>query len=178
MSTTEQNVDLQVDALEAAGAVRVFVEHASGATRDRPELRRCLDHLDPGDTLACWRIDRLGRSVADLVSIVNDLAGRGVEFRSLTEGIDTLTPGGELVFTIMAAIAQMERRLIQERTLAGLQAARARGRVGGRPRALTEGQVAEARRMRDEGRSVAEIAGLFRVARSTLAGYLTPTTVG
>ncbi|WP_230977342.1 recombinase family protein [Georgenia yuyongxinii] len=90
---------------------------------------------------------------------------------------DTTTPGGELVFTIMAAIAQMERRLIQERTLAGLEAARARGRVGGRPRSLTDDQVAEARRMREDGRPVAEIAALFRVARSTLAGYLTPTPV-
>src|SRR5690625_1486255 len=133
VSTIEQNPDLQVDALQQAGAVRIFTDHASGTTTARPELTRYLDHLDAGDTLMVWRIDRLGRSVADLVQIVNDLSTRAIEFRSLTEGFDTSTAGGELVFHIFAAVAQMERRLIQERTKAGLNAARARGRVGGRP---------------------------------------------
>lgn len=172
VSTIEQNPDLQVDALTAAGAARVFVDRASGAKRDRPELSRCLEHLDRGDTLAVWRIDRLGRSVADLVSIVNELGEQGVEFRSLTEGIDTRTPGGELVFTIFAAVAQMERRLIQERTRAGLDAARARGRYGGRPRTLSDAQVAGARELRAQGRTVTEIAAMFKIPRTTLGRYL------
>lgn len=172
VSTIEQSPDLQVDALTAAGAVRVFVDRASGAKRERPELTRCLEHLDAGDTLAVWRIDRLGRSVPDLVGIVNELGERGVEFRSLTEGIDTRTAGGELVFTIFAAVAQMERRLIQERTLAGLDAARARGRRGGRPRALTDAQVAAARELRAQGRTVAEVAEVFKAPRTTMGRYL------
>ena len=177
VSTLEQNEDLQVDALRAAGAVRVFVERASGASRQRPELERCLEYLNPGDTLAVWRIDRLGRSTADLVAIVNELSGRGVQFRSLTEGIDTTTPGGELVFTIFAAVAQMERRLIAERTRAGLAAARERGRVGGRPRALSSDQVLEAVRMREQGRTIEEIAAIFKVGRTTLGRYLSDRDV-
>ncbi len=172
VSTLEQNEALQVDALMAAGAVRVFVEKASGTTRQRPELERCLDYLNAGDALAVWRIDRLGRSTADLVAIVTELNARGVQFRSVTEGIDTTTPGGELVFTIFAAIAQMERRLIAERTRAGLAAARERGRVGGRPRVVSGDQVTEAVRMRADGRTIEEIATMFKVGRTTLGRYL------
>lgn len=178
VSTLEQNPDLQVDALTGAGAVRIFTDHASGATTARPELRQCLDHLDAGDTLAVWRIGRLGRSVADLVAIVNSLSTRGIEFRSLTEGIDTSTAGGELIFHIFAAVAQMERRLVQERTRAGLAAARARGRVGGRPRVITDPQLEEARRMISDGRSVTETARILGVGRTTLRRYLSTASVG
>ncbi|MEJ5914725.1 recombinase family protein [Pseudokineococcus sp. 1T1Z-3] len=137
VSTIEQDPALQHDALTAAGAVRVFTDYASGATTARPQLTAALDYLRPGDVLAVWRIDRLGRSVTNLVALVEDLSDRGVQFRSLTEAIDTTTPGGELVFHIFTALAQMERRLISERTRAGLAAARARGRKGGRPTVMT-----------------------------------------
>jgi len=176
-STLEQNIDLQVDALREAGAARVFTDHASGAGSNRPGLNECLSHLDAGDVLAVWRIDRLGRSSADLVRLVTDLGEQGVQFRSLTEGIDTTTAGGELVFTIFAAVAQMERRLIQERTKAGLAAARRRGRIGGRPRVLSPDQVREARRMRSDGRSQQEIADVLKVGRTTVGRYLGQQTV-
>lgn len=132
VSTLEQDPALQHDALTAAGAEKVFTDFASGATAQRPQLTACLEYLRSGDTLAVWRIDRLGRSVEDLTRIVNDLADRSIQFRSTTEAIDTTTVGGELVFHVFAAVAQMERRLIRERTVAGLAAARARGRKGGR----------------------------------------------
>ncbi len=172
VSTLEQNAALQVDALTAAGAVRVFTDHASGATEDRPELRAALAYLNAGDTLAVWRIDRLGRSVANLIETVNNLADRQVQFCSLTEAIDTSTPGGELVFHIFAAVAQMERRLISERTLAGLQSARARGRTGGRPTVMTPTRLAEAHRMRAEGRTLEYIASTLQVGRATVVRAL------
>lgn len=172
VSTVMQDESLQIDALEAAGTSRIFVEKVSGVSATRPELVRCLEYLNTGDTLAVWRIDRLGRSTSELVTLVDGLGERGIQFRSLTEGIDTTTAGGELVFTIFAAVAQMERRLIQERTRAGLEAARARGRVGGRPRALTEQQVTVAQELRARGKTVAEVAQILQVKRTTLGRYL------
>lgn len=135
---------------------------------DRPELRRCLDYLNAGDVLVVWRIDRLGRSLTDIVTLVADLADRGVQFRSLTESIDTTTPGGELVFHIFAALAQMERRLISERTKAGLAAAKARGRVGGRPTVMTPERIEAARRMKEDGTSTSAIARMLGVGRATI----------
>jgi DNA invertase Pin-like site-specific DNA recombinase len=172
VSTLEQNAALQVDALTVAGAARVFTDYASGATDDRPELAQALAYLNPGDTLAVWRIDRLGRSAANLIETVNNLADRQVQFRSLTEAIDTSTPGGELVFHIFAAVAQMERRLISERTLAGLKSARARGRTGGRPTVMTPARLAEAQRMRTEGRTLEYIATMLQVGRATVVRAL------
>lgn len=172
VSTLEQNAALQVDALTAAGAVRVFTDYASGATDDRPALKEALAYLNAGDTFAVWRIDRLGRSVANLIETVNDLARREVQFRSLTEAIDTSTPGGELVFHIFAAVAQMERRLISERTLAGLKSARARGRTGGRPTVMTPARLAEARRMRGTGQTLEYIASTLGVGRATVVRAL------
>jgi DNA invertase Pin-like site-specific DNA recombinase len=137
VSTTEQNPAFQLDALNAAGVVRIFTDYCSGASNDRPELAKCLDYLQPGNVLAVWRIDRLGRSVPHLVSTVAALAARNVQFKSLTEQIDTTTAGVELIFTIFATLAQMERRVLSERTHAGLAAARARGRVGGRLTVVT-----------------------------------------
>lgn len=168
VSTLEQDPALQHDALTAAGAVRVFTDYASGATAARPQLIACLDFLRPGDTLAVWRIDRLGRSVADLTTIVNDLGARGIQFRSLTEAIDTTTVGGELVFHIFAAVAQMERRLISERTRAGLAAARARGRAGGRPTVMTPERLAAAQAMRAQGMTLIQIAATLGIGRSSL----------
>ena len=175
VSTLEQDPALQHDALTAAGAVRVFTDYASGATAARPQLIACLDFLRPGDTLAVWRIDRLGRSVADLTTIVNNLGARGIQFRSLTEAIDTTTVGGELVFHIFAAVAQMERRLISERTRAGLAAARARGRAGGRPTVMTPERITAAHAMRTRGMTLIQIAATLGVGRSSLVRALAQT---
>ncbi|WP_460695217.1 recombinase family protein [Modestobacter muralis] len=172
VSTLEQDPALQHDALTAAGAVRVFTDYASGANTARPQLIACLDFLRPGDTLAVWRIDRLGRSVADLTTIVNDLGSRGIQFRSLTEAIDTTTVGGELVFHIFAAVAQMERRLISERTRAGLAAARARGRAGGRPTVMTPERLTAAQAMRAQGMTLNQMAATLGVGRSSLVRAL------
>jgi DNA invertase Pin-like site-specific DNA recombinase len=130
VSTTDQQPQLQVDALQRAGCYRVFIETASGGRADRPTLEQVLDQLRPGDTLVVWKLDRLGRSL--LVDTVPALAERGVGFRSLQEAIDTTTPGGKLVFHVFAALAEFERALIRERTAAGLVTARARGRRVGR----------------------------------------------
>lgn len=169
VSTNEQNPDLQRDALKAAGVTIVYEEKASGKTADRPELNQCLKALRPGDTLVVWRLDRLGRNLRDLIHIVNDLEARGVKFRSLKESIDTSGPAGKLVFHLFAALAEFERELLRERTLAGLSAARARGRKGGRsPRLDGKQQRAALAMMRDREMSVTEIAHHFGVSRSTL----------
>jgi len=169
VSTEDQRLDAQTDALAAAGAERVFAERVSGARRARPELDRMLDQLRPGDVVVVTKYDRLARSLKDLLEIVEAIGARGAGFRSLAEDIDTTTPAGRLVFHVFASIAQFERERISERTREGLAAARARGRVGGRPPALSPAQKAEVRRMRDaEGRTVAEIARLFRVSERTV----------
>jgi DNA invertase Pin-like site-specific DNA recombinase len=147
VSTADQQPALQVDALQAAGCYRVFTETAGGARADRPVLAQVLDQLGPGDTLVVWKLDRLGRSLRHLVDTITGLADRGVGFRSLQESIDTTTPGGRLVFHVFAALAEFERDLIRERTTAGLAAARARGRNGGRPPVLDSGQVELAREL-------------------------------
>lgn len=138
VSTLDQDPALQLDALEAAGCTRVFEDRASGSVSTRPELSHALDHLRAGDTLVVWRLDRLGRSLRDLVKIVDDLAMRDIGFRSLHESIDTTSPSGKLTFHLFGALAEFERDLIRERTAAGLAAARTRGRVGGRPTVMTE----------------------------------------
>jgi len=183
VSTTDQDHALQADALTAAGCSRVFTEKASGALDSRPELARCLDHLRAGDTLVVWRLDRLGRSVRHLTDTVTALAERGVGFRSLTEGFDTTTPGGKLIFHVFAGLAEFEREIIRERTTAGLAAARARGRHGGRKPKMTPGKLATARQLYD-GRehTVAQIAGIIGVSRATVHRALadptpTPATV-
>jgi DNA invertase Pin-like site-specific DNA recombinase len=137
VSTQDQSPALQLDALRAAGCNRIFEEKASGAQRDRPELKAALDYIRDGDVLAVWKLDRLARSLGQLIDTVDSLKERGIGFRSLTEQIDTTTPAGKLTFHIFGAMAEFERSIIRERTRAGLDAARARGRMGGRPRALT-----------------------------------------
>ncbi|MEM6942215.1 MAG: recombinase family protein [Pseudomonadota bacterium] len=169
VSTAEQSLDGQTDALTAAGAERIFAERISGTRRERPELARLLEQLRPGDVVVVAKYDRLARSLQDLLEIVATIRGVGAGFRSLAEDIDTTTPAGRLVFHVFASIAQFERERIAERTREGLAAARARGRIGGRPPALSPAQKAEVRRMRDEERRrLSEIAALFRVSVATV----------
>ncbi|MBG1252520.1 recombinase family protein [Burkholderia pseudomallei] len=169
VSTFEQTLDLQRDALNVAGAVSIYEDKASGKSADRPELQHCLKALRDGDTLVVWRLDRLGRNLQDLIRIVNELEGRGIRFRSLKESIDTTGPAGKLVFHMFAALAEFERELIRERTLAGLDAARARGKKGGRPDSLDAKQrLAALAMMESRVMSIAEIARQFNVSRSTL----------
>ncbi len=167
-SSTEQNPQLQLDALTAAGCARIFTESASGMKTSRPELDAALDYLRQGDQLVVWRLDRLGRSLPHLLDVLAQLDGRGVGFRSLTEALDTSTSGGRLVFSVFGAIAQFERELITERTRAGLAAAKAQGRVGGRPRTMTDANVEFARAQRTHGASWNDIAASLRVSRSTV----------
>ena len=168
VSTADQDLRLQLDALERADCDRIYKEQASGALAERPVLGEVLEDLRPGDTLVVWRLDRLGRSLRNLVDTVTALEARGVGFRSLTETIDTTTTGGKLVFHVFAALAEFERDLVRERTLAGLAAARAAGRLGGRPSVLSPAKVRLAGRMRTEGMTVTAIAAELGVARSTV----------
>ena len=173
VSTHEQETLLQQDALAAAGCERIFADRASGALAERPELTRALEYARQGDTLVVWRLDRLGRSLRDLVETVTALGQRGVGFRSLTESIDTTTPGGRLVFHVFAALAEFERDLIRERTRAGLEAARARGRRGGRRPALSAEKLQVARTMYDSHEhTTAKIAAVLGVSRATLYRHL------
>ncbi|ADZ69133.1 recombinase family protein [Polymorphum gilvum] len=173
VSTAEQNLTLQTDALEAAGCERVFVETASGAQRDRPELERALDFMRPGDTLVVWKLDRLARSMRQLIDTVELLHSKGMGFLSMTEAIDTTTAGGMLVFHIFGALAQFERAIIRERTRAGLDAARARGRKGGRRPKLSQSDIRDARALlRDPEVSVAEVAKRLNVSPATLYRHL------
>ena len=173
VSTQEQDLALQLDALKAAGSERIYEERASGAQRDRPELKAALGYMRQGDTLVVWKLDRLARSLKQLIDTVDDLGSRGIGLRSLTEAIDTTTSGGKLIFHIFAALAEFERAVIRERTLAGLAAARARGRKGGRPPALAAKDLAAAKAMlRDPEITVSEIARRLGVAPSTLYRHL------
>jgi len=171
VSTVEQSADLQRDALSSANAVVIYEDKASGRTMERPELEQCLKALREGDTLVVWRLDRLGRSLQDLIRIVNDLESRRISLKSLKESVDTSVPTGKLVFHLFAALAEFERELLKERTVAGLAAARARGRNGGRPQVLTGSRRRAALAMMgNREMSVAEIARHFEVSRSTLYG--------
>jgi DNA invertase Pin-like site-specific DNA recombinase len=169
VSTDDQNMSLQLDALVAAGCEKVFQDEISGAATKRPGLDAALAALQPGDVLTVWRLDRLGRSTPHLVTVVNDLAQRGIGFQSITEAMDTTTAGGELIFHVMAALAQFERRLIAERSRAGIAAARRRGKHLGRPADLTPEKVDHARQMIDNGeQSVSGMAKIIGVHRVTL----------
>ena len=168
VSTDDQDPAAQVGALEAAGCDPVYIERASGSTMERPQWAECNRGLGRGDTLVVVRIDRLGRSLADLVAVLDDLGRRGVAFRSLTEGLDTTTPMGRMVYQLAAAFAEYERVLISERTRAGLATARARGARIGRPPALTDEQRAIAHQLHDHGCNKAAIARILGVSRSTI----------
>ena len=173
VSTDEQNLDLQRDALKKAGCERIFTDHISGTKAERKGLTEALSHLRAGDTLVVWRLDRLGRSLRHLIDTVTTLQESGVEFKSLTEAIDTTTSGGKLVFHIFGALAEFEREIIRERTKAGLTSARARGRTGGRPKALTEKQVEMLNQLAaDRNRSIDEICKTLGISRTTFYRYL------
>lgn len=173
VSTQDQNPALQLDALKAAGCEKVFVEKASGAQRERPELQAALEYLRGGDALVVWKLDRLARSVKQLIETVEGMEAQGIGFRSLTEAIDTTTAGGKLVFHIFGALAEFERSIIQERTHAGLDAAKARGRVGGRPSKLTLQDVAAAKAMlADPSFTVVDVAKRLGVSAATLYRHL------
>jgi DNA invertase Pin-like site-specific DNA recombinase len=173
VSTGEQTARLQRDALEAAGCARIFEETASGAARERPALAAALDYMRAGDVLVVWRLDRLARSLRQLLETAEGLEARGVGLASLTEAIDTASPGGRLVFQVFGALAEFERGLLRERTMAGLAAARARGRRGGRPPALSAEDLAHARALlADPAITVAQAAKRLGVAPSTLYRHL------
>ncbi|GJD97657.1 recombinase family protein [Methylobacterium iners] len=173
VSTGDQSLDLQRDALEEAGCERVFEDVASGAVISRPGLSRALDHARSGDTIVVWKLDRIGRSLAHVVQLVSELRDRGIGFRVITGDIDTTSSTGRLVFGIFATLAEFERDLIRERTRAGLAAARARGRRGGRPRSMTKAKLKTAMAMMaDPENSARDVAEQLGVSLSTLYSYV------
>ena len=177
VSTDDQDLSLQIDALQQHGIPKtaIFMDKVSGAQTERPGLTKCLDSLTSGDILVVWRLDRLGRSMRHLITLVEDLRSKGIGFRSLNEGaIDTTCASGELIFNIFSALAQFERRLIQERTKAGLAAARARGRQGGRPRVTAaEAKVVLAKKLNaDKTLDIDELCKTLRISRSTFYRYV------
>ena len=173
VSTQDQDLALQREALTTAGCEKLFTEKASGAQRDRPALQAALHYTRSGDTLVVWKLDRLARSLKQLIETVEELEERKIGLRSLTEAIDTTTSGGKLVFHVFAALAEFERGLIRERTRAGLDAARAQGRTGGRPPAMKAADLAAARALlRDPEITVANAAKRLGVAPSTLYRHL------
>lgn len=168
-STEEQNLDLQRDALRAAGCGPLYEDYGvSGAARKRPALEVALASLKKGDVLVVWKLDRLGRSLSHLIQVIGTLAERGIGFRSLTEAIDTGSATGKLLFHILGALAEFERSLLIERTRAGIAAARKRGQHLGRPSAMTRAQILHARELLDQGKTQMEVASIVGVARSTL----------
>jgi len=173
VSTRDQKAHLQLDALREAGCEKIFEETASGARRDRPELNAALEFMRAGDTLVVWKLDRLARSTRQLLETVELLSQRQMGFKTITQNIDTTSTGGRLIFTVFGAIAEFEREIIRERTRAGLDAARSRGRTGGRPRSLSEKDLKQARALlTDPEITVEDIARRFGVGPSTLYRYL------
>ena len=173
MSTIDQDLSLQRDALHQAGCEKIYEDRMSGARSDRPGLLGALDFAREGDVVVVWKLDRLGRSLKELLDIIHRLEKAGVGFRSLTETLDTTNPGGRLIFSIFGAVAEFERDLIRERTTAGLIAARSLGRKGGRPRSLSEKDVAAAKAMlADSGITVAEVSERLSISPATLYRYL------
>lgn len=173
VSTQDQHPELQLDALTNAGCEQIFQEKITGTLRERPELSLCLRTLRKGDTLVVWRLDRLARSLKDLVEIIEELHQREIGFRSLTESIDTTNASGKLIFHIFGALAEFEHSLITERTKAGLAAARARGRKGGRPPAMSTSDIKKAAAMlADPMITKADVAKHFKVSRTTLNAHL------
>lgn len=177
VSTNDQDIQLQVDALESAGCAKknIFIDHISGAHTKRPGLEKCTTALEAGDTLLVWRLDRLGRSMPHLIALIEDFGKKGIGFRSLCDGaIDTTTASGELIFNIFSSLAQFERKLIQERTKAGLEAARARGIKGGRKKISAKNpKVLTAKRMhKDCGMSINDICKTLKISRASFYRYL------
>lgn len=172
VSTADQTTGLQVEALKKAGCRKIFQETASGAQRDRPELAKALEYLRDGDVLVVWKLDRLARSLKQLIETVEALGERGIGFQSVTEKIDTTTPGGRLVFHVFGALAEFERGIIRERTLAGLENAKRLGRVGGRPRSMTAEDIAAAKALlASPDMTVGAVAERVGVSSATLYRY-------
>src|SRR3954452_10540769 len=173
VSTDDQNLDMQRDALEKAGCEQIYTDRVSGTKDNRPGLTVALSHLRAGDTLVVWRLDRLGRSLRHLIDTVTGLQERGIGLKSLQESIDTTTSGGRLVFNIFGSLAEFEREIIGERTTAGLQAARARGRNGGRPKKLTVKQVQMLQHLAaDKKHTVSEICKTLGIGRTAFYRYV------
>jgi DNA invertase Pin-like site-specific DNA recombinase len=173
VSTQEQDLALQLDALAKEGCEKIFQEKASGAQRDRPELKAALGYMRKGDTLVVWKLDRLARSMKQLIETIESFQERGIGLKSVQDPIDTSSPSGKLVFHIFAALAEFERGVIRERTTAGLRAARERGRVGGRPPALSGKDLQAAKAMlKDSDITVAAVARRLNVAESTLYRHI------
>jgi DNA invertase Pin-like site-specific DNA recombinase len=175
VSTRDQNLDLQLSALKGAGCDRIFEDTMSGTKAGRPGLAKALDALREGDTLIVWKLDRLGRSVKDLLDFAGGLNDRGIGFVSLTDSIDTTTASGRFFFNVMASLAQMERELMVERTQAGLQAAREQGRVGGRKRVMTEAKIRSARKLLSQGTPPREVASSLGISVPTLYRWVPAT---
>src|SRR5712692_1347963 len=173
VSTQDQTLNLQKDALEKIGCSKIFTDTISGATTERKGLAEAVGYVREGDSLVVWKLDRLGRSLKHLIETITALNNRKIGFKSLTENIDTTTSGGKLIFHIFGALAEFERDIIRERTKAGLEAARARGRVGGRPKALTskKGQMAQ-HLYNDKTNSIADICKTLNISRATLYRYV------
>ena len=173
VSTEDQNLDLQNDALKQAGCDKIIEEKASGAKTDRTGLEEALSYLRKGDTLVVWKLDRLGRSLQHLIQVVNQLREKGIYFRSIQESLDTSSSGGKLIFHIFGALAEFERDVIRDRTMAGLAAARARGRVGGRPKIMTDKKVRLAKTLlADHTNTIDDVCETLGVSRATLYRYL------
>jgi len=173
VSTTEQNLDLQLTALQAAGAARTFADNGvSGSTVERPQLAKALDRLEAGDVLTVWKLDRLGRNTRHVLDIIENIREQGAGFRSLTEGLDTTGPMGTAMLTIMAAFAQLERDTMIERTRAGLAAAAANNRHGGRPRKVDDAAAARAKELKGKGINASDIGKMLGVSRATVYRYL------
>jgi len=179
VSTMDQNLSLQIDALQRIGCDKLFTDQVSGSVKNRPQLEQALDFLRSGDTLVVWRLDRLGRSLRHLIEFVTELQERGIGFRSLTESMDTTTSGGKLIFHIFGALAEFERNLIRERTKAGLEAARARGRKGGRKPALSDKQQEVAVKLyHEKAHTAEEICRIMGISKPTLYSYIKKAAEG
>lgn len=176
VSTKEQSLNLQEDALQKAGCKKIYSEHISGVKSNRPQLQEMIKHLRQGDIVVVWKLDRLGRSIRDLIKLVSTFQDNGVGFQSLQDTIDTTTPTGKLTFHLFAALAEFERDIISTRTKAGLEAARARGRKGGRPKGLSKKAQDKARLAeslyKEKERSIAEICNHLHISKPTLYRYL------
>ena len=173
VSTLDQNLDLQTDALKKEGCKEIFEDHASGAKADRDGLRKALEFMREGDTLVVWKLDRLGRSLKHLIDVINRLNDNKMYFKSVQESIDTASSGGKLIFHVFGALAEFERDMIRERTLAGIEAAKRRGKIGGRPKKMDKKKIALARTMHDDpSNSVNDICEILNISKSTLYRYL------
>ena len=177
VSTSDQALDLQTDALKQAGCKKIFTDIASGAKADRPGLNEALAYLREGDTLVVWKLDRLGRSLTHLIQTVTQMGEKNIGFKSLQESLDTTTSGGKLIFHIFGAIAEFEREIIRDRTQAGLNAARARGKKGGRRNVLTPQKIAMAKALAaDPGRTITEICEVLKISPATYYRHIRPSS--